>query len=201
MPGRDVYGDPRRPAEPDATPALNVLNAGVLPVRVIVWNDSGEDLVLDPDQIMGQAGDVRYRLYPPEDAVIVVTGSDEFKEAISGSQVGPVVQSLLGGELLVEAVRSGVSGVASGGVTGGASGAASGAAGVGLARARGYEKSLIQLITSEYKSHAISRRDLAPGFIADGLVFLPGTVGITHLEIRLYAPATKQAIRLLTPVR
>lgn len=200
-PGRDVYGDPRRPVDAAPATGLNVLNAGVLPVRLIVWNPTGEEIVLDPEQITGRADGVAYRLYAPEDAVTIVTGSNEFKQAIKGSQVGPVVQSLLGGELLVEAVRGGVSGAASGGVAGGASGAASGATGVGLARARGYEKSMIGLITAEYKSHALSRRNLYPGSTVDGLVFLPSTVGITHLEIRLYAPVTKRAIRLVTPVR
>jgi hypothetical protein len=180
---------------------MNVLNAGVLPVRLIVWNNSSGELVLDPAEIMGRADDVSYRPYPPEDAVAVVTGSEEFKNAIKGSQVGPVLQSLLGGEMLVEAVEGGVSGAASGGLTGGASGAATGAAGTGLARARSYEKSLVRLIETEYKDHAITHQTLYPGFTADGLVFLPSRVGITRLDIRLYTPETKRTIHLETTLR
>ena len=109
--GRDVYADPAAAPSPRVGIALNVLDAGVLPIRLVVWNDSGEPIVLDPDQITGVAGGVSYRPYSPEDAVTLVTRSEAFKAAIKGSKVGPVLQSLLGGELLAEALRGGVSGV------------------------------------------------------------------------------------------
>lgn len=200
-PGRDVYGDPTLPERGRDPRSLNVLDAGMLPVRVIVWNNSREEIVLDPEQIMGLADGVAYRPHSPSDAVAVVTGSDEFKNAIKGSQIGPVLQSFLGGEMIGEALRGGVRGVASGGVTGGASGMAAGATGAGLSRARGYEKSLVQLITAEYTDRAITRRTVYPGFTVDGLIFLPSRVGITRLEIRVYAPGSQQTIRLETELR
>jgi hypothetical protein len=43
-----------------------------------VWNDSGEEIVLDPEQITGVAGVIFYRPYPPQSAVDVVTHSDAF---------------------------------------------------------------------------------------------------------------------------
>ncbi len=195
-PGRDVYADPAAPSVARADLPLNVLDAAVLPIRLIVWNDSSEEIVFDPNQIAGLAGAASYYPYPPQDAVEIVTHSDAFRSAVKGSQVGPVVQSLLGGEILLEAVRGGVSGVASGGITGGASGVAKGATGVGLERARGYEKALIQLITKEYTDHAIARQTLYPGFTADGLIFLPSRVGITRLDIRLYAPGSTRTISI-----
>jgi hypothetical protein len=112
-----------------------------------------------------------------------------------------VLQSLLGGEILLEAVRGGVSGVASGGITGGASAVAKGAAGIGLERAQGYENALIHVITKEYTDHAIARQTLYPGFTADGLIFFPSRVGITRIEIRCYAPASKRAITLAMDLR
>lgn len=133
-PGRDVYADPRKPTELNSGLTLNVLEAGVMPVRLILLNESDEEILFDPDQIRGMAGEVAYRIYSPQEAVDLVAQSKVLKEAIEGSQVGPVLRSLLGGEIFIEALRSGVSGVASGGIGGGASGVAKGAVGTGWDR-------------------------------------------------------------------
>jgi hypothetical protein len=194
-PGRDVYADPAKAAGEPAN-GLNVIEAGVLPIRLIVINGTDDEIVLDPDQIIGVADSVFYRAYSPQEAVDLVIGSHAFKEAIKGSRVGPVVKSVLGGEILVEAVKGGVGGVASGGITGGASGAAKGATGTGMERAQGYEKALIRLITKEYTEQSIRRQTLYPGFIADGLIFLPSQAGITELRIQAYDLNNKKAILL-----
>lgn len=138
--GRDIYADPAHQVKKQGGLPLNVLEAGVLPVRLIVWNHSQGELLIDPDQIIGIAGNVSYRTYSPQEAVDRVVQSEIFKEAIKGSQVGPVVRSILGGEIIIAAAKSGVGGAAAGGITGGATGAARGAAGVTLERAQGYEK-------------------------------------------------------------
>lgn len=195
-PGRDVYTDPAKPAERDGGLSLNVLDAGVMPVRLILLNEGEEEILFDPDQIRGMVGEVAFRTYSPQEAVDLVTQSKEFKEAIEGSQVGPVLKSILGGEIFVEAFSGGVSGVASGGITGGASGVAKGAAGVGIGRARQYERGLIQLLTREYTGQQIKRQTLAPGYFADGLIFLPSQVGITEIAIPTYNPSTKKSILL-----
>jgi hypothetical protein len=193
--GRDVYADPAK-AVGEQADGLNVIEAGVLPIRLIVINTTDNEIALDPDQITGVADSVIYRTYSPQEAVDLVVGSQVFKEAIKGSQVGPVVKSVLGGEILVKAVKGGVSGVASGGVTGGASGVAKGATGTGLERAQGYEKALIRLITKEYTEQSIRRQTLYPGFVADGLIFLPSYAGITELRIQAYDLNNKKAISL-----
>ncbi|MBI3597488.1 MAG: hypothetical protein HY203_10075 [Nitrospirae bacterium] len=195
-PGRDVYADPAQPINEQTSLPLNVLEAGVLPVRLVVLNETEDEIVLDPDQITGMADSTSYRIYSSQEAVDLVVQSKVFKEAIKGSQVGPVVKSILGGEIIIGAVKSGVGGIASGGITGGASGAAKGAAGVGLERAQDYEKALIQLITQEYTGQAIKRQTLYPGFIADGLIFLPSNVKITELRIPAYDLNNKKAISL-----
>lgn len=185
-PGQDIYADPMQHADKQAGPALNVLNAGVLPIRLIIWNQTNSEILIDPEQISGMAGDVSYRTYAPQEATDLVVQSQVFRKAIKGSRVGPVVKSLLGGELILEAAKSGVGSAAKGGMTGGATGAAKGAAGVTLERAQSYEKSLIQLITKEYASQAIKRQTLYPGFVIDGLIFLPSQVGIQELLLQAY---------------
>ncbi len=196
-PGRDIYADPAKTTdEKQANPSLNVLEAGVLLIRLVVLNETKDEIILDPEQIIGIADTVSYRTYSPQDAADLVIQSKVFKEAIKGSQVGPVVKSILGGEVFFEAAKGGVGGVASGGITGGATGAARGTAGVVMERAYGYEKALTQLIKQEYNEQAIKRQILYPGFIADGLIFFPSQVGITELRIQAYDLTTKKSIVL-----
>jgi hypothetical protein len=195
-PGRDVYAEPTTVIDQKVSPPLNVLEAGVLLIRLIVLNETRDEIILDPEQIIGTAGSVSYRTYSPQDAADLVGQSKVFKEAIKGSQVGPVVNSILGGEVLVEAAKSGAGGAASGGITGGATGAAKGTAGVVVERAFSYEKALMQLITREYTEQAIKRQTLLPDFVADGLIFLPSRVGITELRIQAYDSTTKKSVSL-----
>lgn len=196
-PGRDIYADPAKATdEKQANPPLNVLEAGVLLIRVIVLNETKDEIIVDPDQIIGVAGAVSYRTYSPQDAAGLVVQSKAFKEAIKGSRVGPVVKSILGGEIFFEAAKGGVGGVASGGITGGATGAARGTAGVVMERAYGYEKALTQLIMQEYNNQAIKLQTLYPNFIADGLIFFPSQAGIAELRIQAYDLTTKKSIVL-----
>lgn len=199
--GRDVYADPEKSDNPRVKPPIDVLQAGVLPVRLILSNQTGHEIALEPDQILGAAGEVVYRPYTPQEAIDLVIHSDAFKQAIKGSQVGPVLKSILGGEILLEAVKGGVGGVASGGITGGASGAAKGVSGVGLERAQGYEKALIELITREYAGQALPRKTLRPGYIADGLIFFSSQAGITEIRIQAYDLTEKRAVPLNLKIR
>ena len=185
-PGQDMYTDPMQRASKQAGPELNVLDAGVLPIRLIIWNQTNNEILIDPEQITGMTGPVSYRTYAPQEAADLVVQSQVFLKAIKGSRVGPVVKSILGGEFFLDAAKGGVGGAASGGMTGGATGAAKGAASITLERAQSYEKSLIQLITREYTSQAIRRQTLYPGFILDGLIFLPSQVDIQELLLQTY---------------
>jgi hypothetical protein len=195
-PGRDIYADPSQPLREQAQPPLNVLDAGVWPVRLIILNETGDEILIDPNQIIGVTESVSYRTYTPQEATDLVVQSKVFKDATKDSQVGPVITSLLGGDIFVGAVKGGVSGIASGGIVGGASGLAQGAASTGMERAQGYEKALIQLITGEYTAKAVQRQNLYPRFITDGLIFLPSKAGITELRVQAYAQNSKRAISL-----
>ncbi|HZR45145.1 MAG TPA: hypothetical protein VFA47_00465 [Candidatus Manganitrophaceae bacterium] len=200
-PGRDIYANPKEPEKQNGSLSLNVLDAGVMPVRLIVLNDGDAEILFDPDQIRGISGEMIYRPYTAEEAVDLVARSSVFKEAIKGSQVGPVLKSLLGGEIMIEAFRGGVSGVASGGITGGANGVARGAVGIGMERAREYENRLIQILSHEYTKQQIKRQTLSPGFLADGLIFLPSQVGITQFYLPVVDLNTKKTILLKMEVR
>ena len=148
-PGHNIYADPLLPSQPhtDNGNGLNVLDAGVQPLRLIVSYKGNSEILLDPEHITGVSGDVRYQIHTAAQAIDLVLQSNDFHEAVKGSHVGPVLRSIFGGEVLVGAVKGGVSGMASGGLVGSTSGVAKGAAGTTMERAYGYEKALRQLIT------------------------------------------------------
>lgn len=194
--GIDVYADPGKPVSEKSPPPLNVLDAGILPLRLLILNNTGSEILLDPEQIEGIAGATLYKSYTAQEAVNLVIQSKQFQEAIKGSSVGPVLRSILGGEVIFEAAKSGIGAAASGDITGAPTGAARGAAGVGFERAQGYEKGLIELIQQEYTDRAFRRSTLYPGFLADGLLFLPSQTGITALQIPVYDQTHKKTILL-----
>ncbi|MFQ5950295.1 MAG: hypothetical protein ACE5J1_06380 [Nitrospiria bacterium] len=194
--GRSIYDDPRNASVKKEDQPIDVLDAGVLPIRLIVKNQSRSEIVLDPNQITGRAGELSYRIYSSQEAVELVVKSAAFKKALKGSRVAPVVKSILGGEIIVGAAEGGVSGAASGGVTGGATGAAKGAASFGWRRAFAYEKGLTRLISREYDRKAIKKQTLYPGFTADGVIFLPSNAGITALHLQAYDLNRKKEILL-----
>ena len=194
-PGWNIYSNPVNPSNEKSISTVNVLEAGLLPIRLILSNETSDEIVIDPEQIVGIAGSVTYRTYTPQEAVDLVVGSTVFKEAVKGTRIGPVVNSVLGGEILFEAVKGGASGVASGDMTGAGSGMAKGAAGTGLERANGFEKALIQALTRE-SEQTIHRQILYPGYITAGFIFLPSQSGITRILIRGYALNSKKSIPL-----
>ena len=195
-PGHNIYADPHLPPQPrtDNGNGLNVLDAGVQPLRLIISYQGSGEILLDPEHITGTSGDVRYQTHTAAQAIDLVLQSDVFHEAIKGSHVGPVLRSILGGEVLVAAVKGGVSGMASGGLVGSTSGVAKGAAGITMERAYGYEKALRQLITREYTDQALKRQTLYPGYHTDGLVFLPSQKSITRIDIPAYDMQAKKAL-------
>ncbi len=209
-PGHNIYADPQPPPQPSVEieadtetrtdsdthngHGLNVLEAGVQPLRLIVLQQGNGEILLDPEHITGVAGNIRYQTYTAAQAIDLVLQSDVFREAIKGSHVRPLLRSILGGEVLVAAVKGGVKGIASGGIVGGTSGVAKGAAGAGMERAYGYEKALRQLITREYNDQALKRQTLYPGYHTDGLIFLPSQKGITRIDIPAYDMQTKKAV-------
>lgn len=200
--GKNLYDDPKRAAvEGDKEEAIDVLEAGIFPIRLILENHTPSEIVIDPEQITGYAGNLSYRGYSPQEAVELVVNSAVFKKAIKGSHVGPLVKSILGGEIIIGAAQQGVGGVASGGVSGGVSGAGKGAANVGLKKAFAFEKGLVHLISKEYDRKRLKRQTLYPGFTADGLIFLPSNAGITELRIQAYDFSLKKLLSLQIKIK
>lgn len=201
-PGRDLYADPKGPLvstlTPDATPGLNVLEAGVLPLRVIIQNQSRSIVVIDPSQSALVSGRVAYRPHTAQEAAEVVIQSAAFGQAIKGTGVGPMTRSILGGEVLLKTVTGALSGVLSGGLAGATSGATTGA-GSALAPAQRYQKELAEMIRHVYTTRALAPARLLPGYMMEGLLFFPSDVNAETLKILAYDESRGRPVTLTVP--
>jgi hypothetical protein len=199
-PGQSLYLDPRQPTPPPENVPLNIVEAGVLPVRIILTNRGDGELVVEPSQFFCLSGDTPYKSYPPQRAMALVIGSEAFKQALKGTSVGPLLKSIFGGELLFSAATSSVGGVVRGGLIGGASGAASSATGTALARANQYENALTRLLNDQADADALKSQVLMPGFTTDGILYCPSTVDVRAIRLTLYDRTNERPLSLLSPL-
>ena len=201
VPGVGMNVDPRRPApQPDEVP-LNVLQAGVFPIRVILTNRGDGELAIEPSQFFCLSSETPYKSYPPQRAMGLVVQSDVFKEALKGTSVGPLLKSIFGGELIFNAATSSVGGVVRGGVIGGAGGAASSATSTAMSRAYQYENALTKLLYDQAEIAAIKTQTLLPGFTTDGVLYCPSTVDIQAIRVVVYDRTNEQPIPVLCPLK
>ncbi|MEW6324162.1 MAG: hypothetical protein AB1515_02120 [Nitrospirota bacterium] len=197
-PGQSLYLDPKRPAVEVAHVPLNILQAGVFPLRIIVTNRRDGEIMVEPSQVFCLSEETPYKTYQPQQAVNLIIKSDVFKEALKGTRVGPLLKSIFGGELLFSAATGGVGGVARGGLTGGVSGVASGATKTAMDRANQYENALTRLLTDQAEMQALRTQTLSPGFTIDGVVYCPSTLPIRALHLTVYDRTNEESIPILS---
>jgi hypothetical protein len=201
VPGVGMNIDPKQPIEaPDDVP-LDVLQAGVFPMRIILSNRGNGELVVEPSQFFCLGGTTPYKSYPPQRAVNLIVQSDIFKNALKGTSVGPLLRSIFGGELIFNAATSSVGGVVRGGVIGGASGAATSATSTAMARAYQYENALTKLLNDQMEAGALKSQVLMPGFTTDGILYCPSTVNVQAIRVTLYDRLNEQPLSLLCPLK
>jgi len=203
VPGVGMNIDPKQPqptTSPDDVP-LNLLDAGVLPIRIILTNRRDGEIVIDPSQFFCLSDTTPYKSYPPQRAIGLVVQSDTFKEALKGTSIGPLLKSIFGGELIFNAATSSVGGVVRGGVTGGAGGAATSATGTVMARANQYENALSKLLYDQAELNALKSQVLLPGFTTDGVLFCPGTVNVRAIRLTVYDRTNEQSLSLFCPLQ
>ncbi len=193
-PDRDVFADPAGTDTATGEASINVLDAGVHPIRMIIWNMSEYNILIDTDQLFGIAGSTVFLTYPPKNAVDLVINSPVFDEALKGSRVGPMIGALLGGQVFVDVAREGITGLATGGPIAGTARATTGAVNALLSPAYAYEKYLTELISTEYNDLALIPITLYPGNITQGLIFLPSYAGIDRIRIVAYNLDLKKSI-------
>jgi hypothetical protein len=201
VPGVGMNIDPKQPTNaPDDVP-LNLLEAGVLPIRLILTNRRDGEIMIDPSQFFCLNGNTPYKSYPPQRAVGLVVQSETFKNALKGTSIGPLLKSIFGGELIFNAATSSVGGVVRGGVTGGASGAATSATGTVMKRANQYENALAKLLYEQAEIAALKSQVLLPGFTTDGVLYCPSTVGVQAIRLTVYDRTNEQPLSLFCPLQ
>jgi hypothetical protein len=201
VPGVGMNIDPKHPVvTPDDVP-LNVLEAGVLPIRLIFTNRRDGELMIDPTQIFCLNGDTPYKSYPAQRAVGLIVQSDVFKSALKGTSIGPLLKSIFGGELIVNAATSSVGGVVRGGMIGGASGAATSATRTVVDRSNQYENALTKLLYDQADLAALKARTLLPGFTTDGVLYCPSNVNVQAIRMTLYDSTNEQPLSLFCPLK
>ena len=200
VPGVGMNIDPKRPtAAPDDVP-LDLLQAGVFPIRLIFTNRRDGEVVIDPSQFFCLSGDTPYKSYPPQRAIGLVVQSDVFKEALKGTSVGPLLRSIFGGEIIFTAATSSVGGVVRGGLIGGASGAATSATRTVMGRANQYKDALTKLLSDQAEMNALKPQTLLPGFTTDGILYCPSTVDVRAIRLTVYDRTNEEPIALLCPL-
>ena len=196
-PGQSMYVDPRKPSlVPDDVP-LNILEAGIFPIRVIITNRRDGELVIEPSQIFCLNDDTPYKTYRPKQAVNMVVKSRTFRRAVKGTRVGPLLKSIFGGELLFSAATASVGGAVSGGITGGVGGAAKGVTKKVLARATQYEDALAKLLHDQAETSALRPHILMPGFTTDGIVYCPSTIAVRAVRLTIYDRTNEEPLQIL----
>ncbi|MBI3621757.1 MAG: hypothetical protein HY208_06170 [Nitrospirae bacterium] len=201
VPGVGMNIDPKQPVHaPDDVP-LDVLQAGVFPMRIILSNRGDGELVVEPSQFFCLSGTTPYKSYPPQRAVNLIVQSDVFKQALKGTSIGPLLRSIFGGELIFNAATSSVGGVVRGGVIGGASGAATSATGTALSRANQYQNALTKLLNDQMDAGGLKPQVLMPGFTTDGILYCPSTVNVQAIRVTLYDRLNEQSLSLLCPLK
>ncbi len=198
VPGVGMNIDPKQPAAaPDDVP-LNLLQAGVFPIRLIFTNRRNGEVVIDPSQFFCLSGDTPYKSYPPQRAIGLVVQSDVFKEALKGTSVGPLLKSIFGGEIIFNAATSSVGGVVKGGLMGGASGAATSATKTVMGRANQYKDALTKLLSDQAEMNALKPQTLLPGFTTDGILYCPSTVDVRAIRLTVYDQTSNESIAVQT---
>lgn len=182
-PGQSIFANPSDTAGGQVDTILNILDAGVQPIRLIIWNKSQDVFTISPDQIFGVADSAVYFLYPPEDAVNLVGKSDAFQNALEGSQVGPMIGALMGStELLADAAKS-VTGLNIGGALEALS-----------EPANAYAIQLTRLISKIFNETALTESTLYPEYLVHGVVFLPSHSEIKALRIVGAVPEKQRSV-------
>ncbi len=182
-PGKNIFANPNDSTDGQTYTILNIVDTGVQPVRLIIWNKSRDIVSISPSQIFGLADSAAYFLYPPADAVNLVVQSNVFKEALKGSELGQLAESLLGSTAFLSGVALGLPGLTIGG-----------AMAILNEPADVYAGQLKQLISKVFKETALKEFTLYPEQLIHGVVFLPSHSKIRTLRIVGAIPVKQESV-------
>jgi len=179
---------------------LNYIEAGILPVRVVVTNFGNVPMVLRPDQVLAYGSDGQlYLTYTDQEAVQLVINSNALEEAAKGAVAGAAAGAALGAlfGLAIGAIFNvNVGQTAAAGAVGGA--LSGGAGGI-----EGTLKRMRAGVTADITNNALRPSVVSPGFTVSGWLYFPGHVELREVRMALAAQGggPHQAFRIRLPPR
>lgn len=164
---------------------IDMTDADVVPIRIIVRNDSQNEFYIKAEQVYGKTanGDL-YPAYQLDQTIQRVRGSEVGKAMATGAIAGVLIGAAAGaaaGAAIGGAVDGGsgaAAGAAIGGATGGTVGGASGAV--------GYADSVSRQIAIELRKVDWGGKVVYPGHIEHGFIFMKPGVAYEALEVLIY---------------
>lgn len=195
--GLQIGFDVLSPAEQVEHFGVDMTNADVVPLRVVVRNDGTEEFYVQAEQIFGKTanGDL-YPAYRLDQSVARVRQSELGKAMARGAATGIIVGAMVGaaaGAAIGGAVDSPAAGAALGAATGGTAGGLSGASAAADATSRA--------IKSELRKVDWGNRVIYPGRIEHGFLFLKSGVAYEALEVLLYNVNQRRNTRVAIDLR
>lgn len=177
---------------------VDMSRADVVPVRVVVRNDSRREYFLDAGQVFGRtsSGDL-YPVYRLDQSIERIRRSEVGRSMAKGAAAGIAVGILVGA----------ASGAAVGGLSGGSGtdgaqvGAAGGAVVGGISGAGVSADATSQAIKRELRKVDWGSRVVYPGRLEHGFLFMKPGVAYDALEVRLHNVNDDLAKRVLVRVR
>jgi hypothetical protein len=164
---------------------VDMTNADVMPIRVVVRNDSGDEFYIQAEQVFGRTSNADlYPAYRLDQTIDRIRQSEVGKAMASGAVAGILVGAVVGA-----AAGAAIGGAADGG-SGAGQGAAIGAATVGTAGgvtgAVSNADAVSRQIASELRKIDWGNRVVYPGHIEHGFLFLKAGVAYEAVEVLIY---------------
>jgi hypothetical protein len=164
---------------------IDMTDADVVPIRIIVRNDSQNEFYIKAEQVFGKTANADlYPAYRLDQTIQRVRESEVGKAMASGAIAGVLVGAAVGaaaGAAIGGAVDGG-SGAATGAAIGGATGGTVG----GVSGAAGYADSVSRQIAVELRKVDWGNKVVYPGHIEHGFLFLKPGVPYESLEVLIY---------------
>jgi hypothetical protein len=177
---------------------LNYIEAGIMPVKVVVTNFGNLPMRLSPNQVLAYGSDGQlYLTYTAQEAAQLVINSNAIEEAAKGAVAGAAGGAALGA-LLGLAVGA-IFNVDVGQTA--AAGAIGGALGGGAGGIQGTLERLRREVSADVVNNALKESVVSPGFTVSGWLYFPGHVQLREVRMALAAVGggPHQAFRIKLP--
>ena len=195
--GFQIAFDVLSPAAQEEHFGVDMTDGDVLPVRIVIRNDSQHEYYVQAEQIFGRTanGDL-YPAYRLDQSVARVRQSEIGEAMARGAFAGIVIGAAAGA-----AAGAAIGGAAGDAGQGAALGAAVGGTSGGISGAAGGADSISHAIKKELRKVDWGSRVVYPGHTLHGFLFLKSGVPYESIEALLYNVNKRENTRILVGLR